>query len=539
MESRDRVEVNANSEPQNTRAARPEPHSNAPHTTETSDDTVDGTENQQSTPDSSQQHQNPLQKLGQRITSLPWIGRIKTGALGIAAAAVITTDPLRQWVGHQRKGTLILGAAGGVTAAAAGIALVANPFRGNGGNGSSPAPAADPASTTPPTGAPTPSTPAPESGTAGEALLTRFNEAINWRSNPRHFGYVPGQGDNHPLARIVRLQGDGGLASPNAQISGGTRDELIKLAGAANVDSDKILTAYQTGYNNAYINAYAPGANVTFGENVTESVHAHAMTESLKAVKAVIAQEQEYKTSFLGRFETLVGNILPKGAPANAAEGPPMMQSSTPNPLATMMHGAVSRLEGVAHNVAVVAQHPAAQAAMRGLGVVGVVASVAATVHAARSGNTALAVMNGAAAVATAAAMAGLPPLAAAMGAARIGAYAADRSQTGTLDRVLAQREELTTKLATLNAEPKTVGNTVQTVTTHVALATKKADVLASQQFNALRENVQSGVEATSEMLTKAQGVAGNAVASTKENLGNLQHRVAAFFTHRQTTAAL
>ena len=393
--------------------------------------------------------------------------------------------------------------------------------------------------TPPPTGAPTPSTPAPESGTAGEALLTKFDEAIRWRSNPGNFGDIPGQGGDHPLRALLNLQGKQGFASPNAQISGGTRKELIELAEAANVDPEKIIWAYQTGYNNAYINAYAPGANVTFGENVTESVHAHAMTESLKAVKAVIAQEQEYKTSFLGRFETLVGNILPKGAPANAAEGPPMMQSSTTNPLATMMHGAVSRLEGVAHNVAVVAQHPAAQAAMRGLGVVGVVASVAKTVESAKKGQVALAVMNGAAAAATAAATVGMPPVAAAAGLARIGAYAADRSQTGTLDRVLAQKTELTNKLATLKAESPTLGSRVQTVTTNVALATKTADVLAAKTLNAAHENIQSGVKATSQMLTQAQEVTGNAVASTKENLGKLQQRFANLFTQRQAAAVL
>ena len=409
--------------------------------------------------------------------------------------------------------------------------------------------AAGPAAPTPTppaaaTATPTPSTPAPESGTAGEALLTKFDEAIRWRSNPGNFGDIPGQGDNHPLAGILRLQGKEGLASPNAQISGGTRRELTEIANSVGINPEKIIGAYQTGYD-----THIQGANLTvpirdLEVGVRDKLNAEAMTESLKAVKSYIQQEHSHQTSLLGRFETLVGNILPKGAPASAAEGPPTMPSSTPNPLADMMHGAVSRLEGVAHNVAIVAQHPAAQAAMKTLGVVGVAASVAATVHAARSGNTALAVMNGATAVATTAAMAGLHPLAAAMGAARIGAYAADRSQTGTLDRVLAQKTELTNKLATLKEESQTlgtqtVGNTVQPVTTHVALATKKADVLAAKTLNAARENVQSGVEATSQMLTQAQEVTENAVASTRENLGKLQQRFANLFTQRQAAAVL
>jgi hypothetical protein len=196
-------------------------------------------------------------------------------------------------------------------------------------------------------------------------------------------------------------------------------------------------------------------------------------------------------------------------------------------------------LKAVRHSIHAVSIMPVLKDAMRGLGVVGVVASVTATVHAARNGQKSLAVMNAATAVATTAAMAGLPPLAAAMGAARIGAYAADRSGAETLNRVQAQRAELATKLATLKAESPTLGSQVQTVTTNVALATKTVDVFASQQLNALRENVQSGVEATSQMLTQAQEVTGNALASTKENLGNLQQRFASLFTQRQATAAL
>jgi hypothetical protein len=299
-----------------------------------------------------------------------------------------------------------------------------------------------------------------------------------------------------------------------------------------------MIAAYTNAYD-AHINANVTGSIRNLDVDPRDKLNAEAMTESLKAVGNYITEEQSHQASFLGRVEEFAGHILPKGAPVYAAEGPPVMVPSAPSPLATMMQSAVSRLEGVAHNVAVVAQHPAAQVAMRGLDVVGVVASVTATVHAARNGQKSLAVMNAATAVATTAAMAGLPPLAAAMGAARIGAYAADRSGAETLNRVTAQKEKLANKLATLRAEPQTLGSRVQTVTTNVALATKKADVLASQQLNALRENVQSGVEATSQMLTQAQEVTGNALASTKENLGNLQQRFAALFTQRQATAAL
>jgi hypothetical protein len=385
--------------------------------------------------------------------------------------------------------------------------------------------------------------------------LKNLNEAITFRGNPSRYGDIPPSDGSHPLTELLRYQGQGGLSSKVGDISGGTREELIKLAEAAGItDTNKqneMIALYTKAYDNAYIRAYDLKPNtVSFGDDVTGSVHANAMTKSLEAVRDYIKDEHARAASPVGwlqdRFGDATDNIASAftktaervvgSIPINAsvaAEGPPAMPSSTPNPLATMMQGAVSRLEGVAHNVAVVAQHPAAQAAMRGLGVVGVVASVAKTVHEARSGNTALAVMNGAAAVATAAATVGMPPVAAAAGLARIGAYAADRSQTGTLDRVLAQKTELTNKLATLKAESPTLGSRVQTVTTHVALATKKADVLASQQLNALRENVQSGVEATSQMLTQAQEVTGNAVASTRQNLDKLQQKFASLFTQR------
>jgi hypothetical protein len=435
-----------------------------------------------------------------------------------------------------RGRTLTLAGLGlaGIGAAAFGISRLA-------GGGSGPA---APAPVVPAATAPAPTTSPTEGLEATRAaLLRKLDGAIAWRANPNHVAHIPSEGP-HPLTNFVRFQGQGGLSSKDAAISGGTREELIKLAEAAGItDTNKqneMIALYTKAYNNAYISAYDPlqkTAAVDFGGDVTGSVHANAMTESLKAVGGYIKNEQNYQASLFGRVEELVGHILPKGAPVSAAEGAPVMASSAPSPLATMMQGAVSRLEGVAHNVAVVAQHPAAQAAMRGLGVVGVVASVAKTVHEARSGNTALAVMNGAAAVATAAATVGMPPVAAAAGLARIGAYAADRSQTGTLDRVLAQKTELTNKLATLKAESPTLGSRVQTVTTHVALATKKADVLASQQLNALRGNVQSGVEATSQMLTQAQEVAETTMETASSVVQSTRDRVAAFFTQRHAAA--
>jgi hypothetical protein len=348
------------------------------------------------------------------------------------------------------------------------------------------------------------------------------------------------------LITLKASMAKGGMASSDGAVQDATRESIEKIAELTGINQDEFVRAY-TDARNAVNGKILNGQMVTDNTH-TQAVHHEKMGKALDALSAKITQSRassrasgDTTMSFSvghggGGDRTLIASANTGGIVSDTPMG--ILPAQHQSPLATMMQSAGSRLEGVAHNVAVVAQHPAAQAAMKTLGVVGVVASVTATVHAARNGQKSLAVMNAATAVATTAAMAGLHPLAAAMGAARIGAYAADRSGAETLNRVTAQKEKLANKLATLKAESPTLGSQVQTVTTNVALATKTVDVFASQQLNALRENVQSGVEATSQMLTQAQEVTGNAVASTRQNLDKLQQKFASLF-NRQATAAL
>ena len=180
------------------------------------------------------------------------------------------------------------------------------------------------------------------------------------------------------------------------------------------------------------------------------------------------------------------------------------------------MRGAVSRFQGVAHSVAVVAQHPAAQVAMKTLGVVGVVASVAKTVHEARSGHTALAFMNGAAAVATAAATVGMPPVAAIAGGVRVAAYVKDRSGEETLGRVQDQKAALMTKRETLRQEPRTLTTQAQIVMTDVALGTKAVDVFVAERLNESRQGLEAAFQ-------KAQSATQTTMAVASETLSKVQ----------------
>ena len=64
----------------------------------------------------------------------------------------------------------------------------------------------------------------------------------------------------------------------------------------------------------------------------------------------------------------------------------------------------------------------------------------------------------------------------------------------------------------------------------------KVVQPMVTEKMGQAREVV---VHQASQMLTQAQEVTGNAVASTRQNLGNLQQRFASLFTQRQATAAL
>jgi curved DNA-binding protein CbpA len=246
------------------------------------------------------------------------------------------------------------------TAAAAGIALVANPFRGNGGNGP----------TTPPT---------LEAARAAE--IEKLNGAIAARIKPDNFGAVPVTDDPVPLNDLLRFQGQGGLSSKVGDISGGTREELMKLAEAAGIaDPEKqnaMIAAYTDAYDKAYISAYDLKPNtVSFGDDVTGSVHANAMTESLKAVRDYIKDEHARAASPVGwiqaNFEhardtvvAAVTNTAEKvvgSIPINAsvaAEGAPVMVPSAPSPIQSFLSHTRETMSAAMQHAGEAAQHAA------------------------------------------------------------------------------------------------------------------------------------------------------------------------------------
>ena len=266
------------------------------------------------------------------------------------------------------KRTLTLAALGlgGIGAAVFGLSRL-------GGQGAA-GPAA-PAASPPPTGATT----APTLETPRAAEIEKLNVAIAARIKPDNFGAVPVTDDPVPLNDLLRFQGQGGLRSKVDDISTGTRDELIKLAEAAGItDTEKqnaLIGAYTAAYDKAYISAYDLKPTVSsLGDDVTGSLHAHAMTESLKAVKAVIAQEQARAASPLGwlqdRFGDATDNIVSAftntaervvgSIPINssvAAEGPPAMVSSAQNPIQSFLTNTQEAMSSAMHQVGGAAQH--------------------------------------------------------------------------------------------------------------------------------------------------------------------------------------
>jgi curved DNA-binding protein CbpA len=422
------------------------------------------------------------------------------------------------------------------------------------------APAAAPAAPAPaPAPAPTPPTGGSE---PADAVLKNLNEAITFRGNPSRYGDIPPSDGSHPLTELLRYQGQGGLRSTVGGISGGTRQELIKLAEAAGItDTNKqneMIALYTKAYDNAYIRAYDLKPNtVSFGDDVTGSVHANAMTKSLEAVRDYIKNEHERAASpvdwlqdrfgdatdniasaFTNTAERVVGSI-----PINAsvaAEGEPVMASST-----APTHGSSS--SGVLG---------------QGFGMVSATMATVQLVSTWKSIDNQERLLLAAQATAGAIAAAGKanPALTSAL-------FVVNTVRASTAKAYEARRTDFqnnNTALAnTLATQADTVGGKAKKYAA-IALRTVQVSggavsVAQSMAANAVRDFVRPEdqkvvqpmmaekmgqarevvVHQASQMLTQAQEVAGNAVASTRENLGNLQHRVAAFFTQRQATAAL
>ena len=124
--------------------------------------------------------------------------------------------------------------------------------------------------------------------------------------------------------------------------------------------------------------------------------------------------------------------------------------------------------------------------------------------------------MNGAAAVATAAATVGMPPVAAIAGGVRVAAYVKDRSGAETLGRVQDQKAALMTKRETLRQEPRTLTTQAQIVMTDVALGTKAVDVFVAERLNESRQGLEAAFQ-------KAQSATQTTMAVASETLSKVQ----------------
>ena len=402
-------------------------------------------------------------------------------------------------------------------------------------------PAADPASTTPPAV----NLARDDSGnvvltSALNGIENDFTKKQNWVSletylaqpkinvinnNPQNNAAI-----EQALITLKANMAKGGMASTKQEVQGATRESIERIAELTGIDKKE------------FVNAYTNARDAVNNDAHTQAVYHEKMGKALDALSEKITASRSSEGATVtfsgghgggGGNETLIASADTGGIASDVPMG--ILPAQHQNPLATMMHGAVSRLEGVAHNVAVVAQHPAAQAAMKTLGVVGVAASVAATVHAARSGHTALAVMNGATAVATAAATVGMPPLAAFAGGVRVAAFVKDRSDEKTLGRVKDQKAALMTKRETLLQEPQTLATKAKIVMTNLALVTKTADVFAARKLNQGREGLAQTFENAQTITQTTMETATNAFQSAQERTATM---FATLF-NRQTTAAL
>ena len=373
---------------------------------------------------------------------------------------------------------------------------------------------------------------------ARAAEIEKLNVAIQWRHG--HTG--PVQAPNEvPLGKLQEYQSLGGKSAVSIEVDGvnvsqGTLNELQSIANQAGIRSDRfqgMVEAYENGYRRFNINPKNHDP-----EYADEK--AKALAASLEAVRDYIQKEQEYRTSFLGRVEEIAGNILPKGAPANAAEGPPMMPSST-----APTHGPSS--SGVLG---------------QGFGMVSATMATVQLVSTWKNIDNKERLLLAAQATAGALAAAGKtnPALTSALfvvNTVRASTAEAYETRTTTLaTKQEALQSTLATQAGTLGGKAKkyaavawnafqVTGATVSVVQSVAANGVrdfarpedqKVVQPMMAEKASQARDAV---VHQTSQMLTQAQEVTGNAVASTRENLGKLQERVTAFFTQRQAAAAL
>jgi hypothetical protein len=360
-----------------------------------------------------------------------------------------------------------------------------------------------------------------------------------------------------PLGKLQEYQALGGISAASRKIhettvGSGTMDQLREIANNAGIKPNKfheMVAAYQDAYRGFNIDASNHSPDYA-------DEKAKALAASLEAVRDYIKNEHARAASPMGLIqdnfehardtvvaavtntaERVVGSI-----PINssvAAEGPPVMASSA------QTHGASS--SGVLG---------------QGFGMVSATMATVQLVSTWKSIDNKERLLLAAQATAGALAAAGKtnPALTSALfvvNTVRASTAEAYETRTTTLaTKEKALQSTLATQADTLGGKAKkyaavawnafqVTGATVSVVQSVAANGVrdfarpedqKVVQPMMAEKASQARDAV---VHQTSQMLTQAQEVAGNAVASTRENLGNLQHRVAAFFTQRQATATL
>lgn len=377
------------------------------------------------------------------------------------------------------------------------------------------------------------------------AVLEKIKGAINWREN--NVGSVQIT-ERVPLGKLQEYQALGGIraissgTAEGVNISQNTLNELKNLAKAAGIANpekqNEMIAQYIRGYDQYMANHTDP----------TSEIKTKALAASLGEVQKYIENNtgtmswlRDARDTVVARLtntaEWVVGRI--PMSPSVAAERSPAMPSST-----APTHGS-----------------PSSGVLGQGFGMVSATMATVQLVSTWQNIGNKERLLLAAQATAGALAAAGKanPALTSALFVANtVRASTANAYETRTT--TLATKQEalqstLATQAGTLGGKVKkyaavawnafqVTGATVSVVQSVAAngvrdFARQEQDrvvlPMVVEQAGQARDAV---VHQTSQMLTQAQEVTGNAVASTRENLGKLQERFANLF-NRQTTAAL
>jgi len=266
----------------------------------------------------SQQRQNPFQKLGQTILSLPVISQIKRGVLGLAAAAVIATDPLQKLINKHRKGLLI---SGSVVAGVLGLGVLAAKNLGSGPA----APVVDLAKN---------SHGNPIINLALETTKNDFTKTkTRWVSLERYLGMpnVDIINNNPPnnaaiekaLITLKASMAKGGMASDNQAVKGATRESIEKIAELTGIDKQ------------GFVKAYTDARDAVKNDAHTQAVYHEKMGKALDALSEKITASRSSEGStvtFSGGHGVGGGNeiLIASGPVSDVSSGFLPVQHASP-----------------------------------------------------------------------------------------------------------------------------------------------------------------------------------------------------------------